>query len=294
VATVQALLDAGTTIAGLVAATLTHPGDGLQNLLKAWETIGRTLHEIGAAAWSLGEDAWARFVLAAKAVGRAVVDILEAALDAAGAALATAISVLLGTLGTYRPMTAQEVAEARLVFAGSLDYDHIRFAVSDVVNDVIFGIQDFLTGNPASRAFVTDNLVNFDVSDGFERHTMIHELTHVWQYQSRGSTYLADAVFAQATGAGVGGDAYNYGYDEGVATVTIPVDFSGGTKVLDRGQVTGEGGQDELLAAAGAFSSFNPEQQGQIVMHYYVRKVLLGQPPADYAAWAPYDAVVAA
>ena len=31
---------------------------------------------------------------------------------------------------------------------------------------------------------------------------MIHELTHVWQYQHNGSTYLADAVFAQATGDG--------------------------------------------------------------------------------------------
>ena len=41
---------------------------------------------------------------------------------------------------------------------------------------------------------------------------MIHELTHVWQYQQNGSAYLADAVYAQATGDGVGDSGYNYGY----------------------------------------------------------------------------------
>jgi hypothetical protein len=291
---VKDLLAAGATIASLIAATVTHPGDALQNLLKALDTIGKTLNEIGDAAWSLGSDTFTQFVLSAKAIGRSVGEILLAALQAAGAALATAISVLLNTLGTYRKMTQQEIDDAKKAFADSLDYDHIYFATSDILNEIIFGIQDFLTGNPESRAFVTDSLVNFDVSDGFERHTMIHELTHVWQYQTNGSAYLADAVFAQATGAGVDDDAYNYGYVDNGATITIPIDYQGNTRSLDLGQTTGEGRQDDLAAANGNFAHFNPEQQGQIIMHYFVRKVLLNRAPADYAPWVPYDDVVLA
>jgi hypothetical protein len=33
---------------------------------------------------------------------------------------------------------------------------------------------------------------------------------------------------------------------------------------------------------------FNPEQQGQIVMHYFTRKVLLGKPQSDYAPWEKF------
>ena len=291
---VQALLEAGATIASLIVATMLQPGDAWQNLLKALDTIGRTLAEIGDAAWGLGEDAFTAFVLSAKAVGRSVVETLEAALDVVGAAVAAAISILLNTLGTYRPMTQQEIDDARQVFEDSLDYDHIWFATSDILNDIIFGIQDFVRDNPDSRAFVTNSLVNFDPDDGFDRSTMIHELTHVWQYQTSGSTYLADAVFAQATGAGVADDAYNYGYETTNTFLPIPVDYAGTTEQRQRGQLTGEGAQDELAAAAGNLAGFNPEQQGQIVMHYYVRKVLLGRPAADWAPWQPYVDVVRA
>ena len=128
-------------------------------------------------------------------------------------------------------MTAQEIAEAKIVFGNTLDYDHIYFASESLLNDIIFGIQDFFSGNPESRAFVTDTLVNFDVDDGIERHTMIHELTHVWQFAVTGPFYMSEAIHAQVAGAG-----YNYGYDEGVSNVTIPVDYAGNTETLDAGE----------------------------------------------------------
>jgi hypothetical protein len=137
---------------------------------------------------------------------------------------------------------------------------------------------------------VTDNLVNFDVDEGIERHTMIHELTHVWQFDVTGPFYMSEAIHAQ-----VAGDGYNYGYNTGAADVTILVDYSGTTETINGGDAMGEGGQDDLAAAAGDFDAFNREQQGQILMHYYVRKVLLGQDPAVYAPWQPYvDFVLAA
>ena len=129
--------------------------------------------------------------------------ILEAALEVAGGALATVVSILLRTLGSYRKMTAQEIAEAKLVFGNTLDYDRIYFAAESLVNDIIFGIQDFFTKNPESRAFVTDTLVNFDVDEGIERHTMIHELTHVWQFEVTGPFYMSEAIHAQVARGGL-------------------------------------------------------------------------------------------
>ena len=66
------------------------------------------------------------------------------------------------------------------------------------------------------------------------------------------------------------------------------------TKITIKEFITGEGGQTELNNAGGDFTTFNPEQQGQIVMQYFVRRHLLGQLPADYAPWQPYIDVVQA
>jgi hypothetical protein len=243
-----------------------------------------------AAAESLGEDTLDQVVKTAREIGESIVDILEAALEVAGGALATVVSILLRLLGSYRHMTPQEIAEAKIVFGNTLDYDNIYFASESLLNDIIFGVQDFVSKNPESRAFVTDTLVNFDVDEGIERHTMIHELTHVWQFAVTGPFYMSEAIHAQVAGAG-----YNYGYDEGVSNVTIPVDYAGKTKKLDAGETTGLGAEDKLdPVPAKKFEAFNREQQGQITMHYFVRRVLQGRPPAEYAAWQPYIDIVRA
>ena len=208
------------------------------------------------------------------------------------------MSILCSALAGYRAMTPQEVAEARLVFEDSLDYDHIFFAVDDITNDIIFGLQDWFRNETDSRAFVTNSLVNFDVDDGLSRRTMIHELTHVWQYQQEGSAYLADAVYAQATGDGVGDSGYNYGYSEENTTatqITIPKDFGTGEEDGPAGELRGDGGEDDLAAgpAAATWAGLNPEMQAQVVMHWYVRQVLT-TPPMDATAWQPYVDLVRA
>jgi hypothetical protein len=224
-----------------------------------------------------------------KRIGESIVIILEAALEVAGGALATVVSILLRMLGSYRKMTPEEIAEAKIVFANTLDYNRIYFASESLVNDIIFGIQDFFSGNPESRAFVTDTLVNFDVDEGIERHTMIHELTHVWQFEVTGPFYMSEAIHAQ-----VAGEGYNYGYEKGGPDVEIEVDYTGTKRKFTEGPLTGKGAEDDLDAANGNFGSFNREQQGQITMHYFVRRVLQKRPPADYAKWQPYINVVQA
>ncbi len=70
---------------------------------------------------------------------------------------------------------------------------------------------------------------------------LIHELTHVWQYQTSGWEYLWKAWEAQNE---LKGDAYEYG---------------------------GEGGLSRHLSLGTQFQDFNPEQQGQIDQDYYRR-----------------------
>ena len=70
-----------------------------------------------------------------------------------------------------------------------------------------------------------------------------------------------------------GPDAYNYGYTN---------------------STNGNGAETALSAANGDFSVFNPEQQGNIIEHYYVRRYEENRPAAEYAAWQPYVDIVQA
>ncbi len=173
------------------------------------------------------------------------------------------IAQLLNALGTYRPLTADEKAAGRQVFGSTLDWDAISVSAESLDNDVIFGLQDWFNGNPYSRAFVTMTLINFDVDDGITTPTLIHELAHVWQSDFTGPMYLAEAVHAQVTDP----DAYNYGYSDAA---------------------DGDGGGSELEAAAGDLERFNREQQGQIAMHYWVRRFQDGRPEVEWKPWEPY------
>jgi hypothetical protein len=111
-------------------------------------------------------------------------------------------------------------------------------------------------------------------------------MTHVWQNQNVGPIYLAHAAFSQIT---MGDAAYNYGYTPAASDVNITIPdakYGGASVTAARGELTGEGAIAVLNAKTGSqFMDFPPEQQGQIMMHYFVRKELLGKPQSDYAPW---------
>ena len=248
------------------------------------DTLGEAMGDIISEAADLGEDVLERAVQTYKEIGAAIASILEAALEVLGGAFGTVVSILFRLLASYRPMKPEEIADARTVFADTLDYSKIFFASESLANDIVFGVQDFVTQNPESRAFVSNNLVNFDVDEGIERHTMIHELTHVWQAEFTGPFYMSEAIHAQVLGSG-----YNYGYDESATGVDVDRSTTPARRSsINGGDAIGEGGQAELLAADGDFESFNREQQGQILMHYFVRKELLGQAESDWEPWEKY------
>jgi len=241
------------------------------------------MNQVVQAVVDAGEEFLDECIHAMVAIGEDIVTMLEGILEIAGGLLDTAIFILMEMLNSFRHLTAAERADATLIFDDIIDFDTVYIATESPTNSIIFGIQDFFTGNPQSRAFVTGNLINFDADDGpIRRSSLIHEMTHVWQNQNVGPIYMAEAIASQA-GAG-----YNYGYTEG-ASVTIPNGDYAGNSITDlSGRIDGQGGEAALNTAGGDFMSFNPEQQGQITMHYFVRRYLEMRPAAEYAAWQPY------
>lgn len=287
----KALFEFGATLGELLIEMVEHPDKGLENFLLAAKSLGKTVRDVFKA---MTVDAAADLVKAVSLtlhkLKEPIVDMLEAAAEVHAGLVATVISVLLNTLASYRPLTAQEKMEAKLIFANSLDLDKIYVSAESLTNTVIFGLQDWARKREDSRAFTTDTLINFDVDDGIERHTMIHELTHVWQALVTGPFYMAEAIHAQHTK-----DKYNYGYDAAsTPTVSIPVDYAGTMKTLPAGEGSGAGAGPALKAANGNFDAFNREQQAQLVMHYFTRRYLQKLPPSEYEDWQPYIDVLQA
>lgn len=197
---------------------------------------------------------------------------------AAAGALGSLLAILMLVAGRYRPLNADEARDARAVFGDALDTSAIFVSTDGLAHRLIFGFQLHCMG--CRRAFVTNNLVHAPADQPLPRHVFVHELTHVWQALVNGPSYLCAAVYAQLWGGG-----YNYGYEDDQALrVRVPVDHRGGSALIARGEALGEGAEPVLEMQP--FDAFNPEQQGQIVMHYFVRRVLLALPEPRQRAWA--------
>ena len=273
---IKTTLDYGVTLGALIVETMKNPQNIVENFMKAVEEAGKSIQDVyQAVIVDLSEEFIEEVTNTYYKMKKAVKDILHAVAEIYLGALATVISILLNTLGSYRPMRADEIVEAKKIYGNTLDYSSIYFSQESLSNDILFGIQDFITKNEDSRAFVSNTLVNFDVNDGeIEYDTMIHELCHVWQYKDTGAFYMSEAIHAQYFGEG-----YNYGYTN---------------------TANGDGGEDDLLNAISShpnltirdvFELFNREQQAQIVMHYYVRKYK-SNPVSNCTAWEPFQALV--
>ncbi len=87
-----------------------------------------------------------------------------------------------------------------------------------------------------------------------DRAWLIHELTHVWQFEHVGARTLFKSIRAHARH---GKDAYKYG---------------------------GESGLIKHRLEGGRLDDLNPEQQGDVARHYYVR----ANRARDLTAWKPY------
>jgi Ca2+-binding RTX toxin-like protein len=160
--------------------------------------------------WPWEADFW-------KGLGRTIVDALEIA--GLGEAWEIAFEILKPW---QRGMTSEEIAVARGVFGNSIPWDRVRLDEHSLMAWI-------------GRTHVTGFIINS--TENISDRTMIHELTHVWQYVTGGLVYIPEAI---------GGQASDEGYDFG-----------------------GISGLEATMNANGGMSSYNPEQQGEIVATYY-------------------------
>jgi len=152
-----------------------------------------------------------------------------------------------------RPLFAWEIQEARRVFAGNMDYEIIRIhenaAWLNTLNRLGSGLNR-IPYDPVPKAITMGNHCLFpgQLYQPFPRRGireisrigwLIHELTHVWQYQHMGWRYLILSLRSQFK---LKSKAYNFGGEEGLLER-----LSMGWKLID----------------------FNLEQQGDLARTYY-------------------------
>ena len=192
-----------------VGRLISHIWEGVKSLtpwsLKWWESLGQS-------------GTWGELL---KWLGTVLIDLLEIA----------GIGEIAETIADFikfntRPLDARESAIAGSVFGSSINYSLVR-----VDEGAILG--PFWTKRPYT-GFHTINSWK-----GMSDDTLIHELTHVWQYEQDGAIYMPQALHAQ------GGAGYDYG----------------GVAGLQQRQKEGQG-----------LTSFNREQQAQILQDYYCIK----------------------
>lgn len=109
-------------------------------------------------------------------------------------------------LTTTRPLTDEEIAAAESVLGrGAVRFQDVRVAQG--------GILDAIFRRNKNRAFVMWHTVNWPKAREGNLPLMVHELTHVFQYERVGSVYLGQAIWAQLS---LGRAAYDYGGSTGL------------------------------------------------------------------------------
>lgn len=147
------------------------------------------------------------------------------------------VELILHLLSFASPLTSEQVAAGQLV----LGKDAIRWKQVRVAQGGIWWIIFALNGDRAVTTFHTINL-----PPDTDLPTVVHELTHVYQYERAGSVYIGQAIHAQAT------EGYNFG---------------------------------DLEAARKAgkhFRDFNREQQAQIAEEYFKRLTETSLPTTEF------------
>ena len=126
-----------------------------------------------------------------------------------------------------RPLNSSERGKAASVFGAAIDLDAVRIDLHGLIGPSF-----------TKRAYTAFHTI----SDwgGIDDNTLIHELTHVWQYERTGAIYIAHALHAQIT--------------------------LGATRAYD---YKGVPGLQAAKTAGQGLTSFNREQQAAIVEDFY-------------------------
>jgi hypothetical protein len=176
-----------------------------------------------------------------------------------------------------RPLYDWEIAEARKVFGNSLRYEFVRVhecsTWTDAMDRLGRRLKKLPPPGPQEHNAITlgyhchfpvnfpDKLIPPGDSQDYFMPWLIHEMTHAWQYQHIGWTYIVRALAAQ----------FRYG--------AAAYDFGGVDNLIKRRE------QDHWT-----LKNFNPEQQGDIARTYYYYSRQTDNPNAQSAlsAFLPY------
>ncbi len=167
-----------------------------------------------------------------------------------------------------RYLTPYEQGEAFQVFGKSLDYSRVVVHENVRWTNWIGRIGARLRSQPPplANAVTQLNHISFprklrDIASGRDPLVvrsdiawLIHELTHVWQYQNLGLWYVLRTVWLHLRARS---DIYVYG---------------------------GENGLVECVKNNSGFLAFNQEQQGEITRDYYLRL----KKNMERSAWLPF------
>jgi hypothetical protein len=183
----------------------------------------------------LGNFLWEKL----RSAGAWMLNLFTRVFDLVGGPELTELAIHL--LSKTSPLTPAMIAAASQVLGpNAIRWGDVRVAEGGILS-LIFLINK-------KRAFTTFHTINLPPGDKSRLDIVVHELTHVYQYEKAGGWYIAQAIHAQAT--------VGYGYG-------------------------GAAGLQSALATGKHFRDFNREQQAQIAQDYY-NLVVGGSPTAYY------------
>jgi hypothetical protein len=162
---------------------------------------------------------------------------------------------------TERGLTSGEIGMARKVFGSAVQYGRVKVHKGRFLPG---------SGDNAMTPFGEMHFPDVGYRDDFSlagdasKIWFMHEMVHVWQYQLGRCVMCQGAILAMKGGYGEDASAYDY------------------SPALDKGK---------------KFSSFNMEQQGDLIAHYFDASFLPGNPTdshQQHVAMLPfYESVLA-
>jgi hypothetical protein len=154
------------------------------------------------------------------------------------------------------PLTGAEIG----AIAGVLGPQALRFGDVRVTQGGLMDLVFKLNGNLAFATWHTINLPRNGRHTRANLPILVHELTHVYQYERIGTRYLGEAIYVLIK---TRRDCYNYGGAEGL---------------------------NSACAAGRRYGDYNREQQAQIAQDYFD----LHEKGSDVTAYEPFMAQVRA
>ena len=82
-----------------------------------------------------------------------------------------------------RPLTTSEKKDAKFIFGSSIDLEKVR-----VVNALV-----------ANAPTTLGNFIRVGMDGKISRQTLIHELGHIWQFQTMGTGYISNSICKQVS-----------------------------------------------------------------------------------------------